>query len=988
MKRTKAGVRAALKRAERVAGAGSWEADLPGKRFFFSEEALRLHGLAPGAFGGTADDALGLVHPEDRERVLAALNATLERRAPFAVEFRIVRPDGTVRHMHAEGDVVRDGAGAALRAFGITQDVTERIRAERALHEEQERLALLAENVPAMIAYIDADHRYRYANPRYRLFYGGSEAPIAGRRIQEVLTPQTWEAARASFARALAGETVSYEGERWLHDGSRRYVSVSLVPHRGEGGAVLGLYILAMDITARHQAQRALRESEAGMRHAQEMAGLAYVVLGTDGRYERWSESWPRVLGLEPARLPKTTRESLDMVHADDRERFRQTAVQAARSRQRTVLEYRMQRGDGALAHLLQIMEPLGEPDAAGRVRWFVTMQDITERKLAESRIQRLNRVYAVRSGINAAIVRIRDRQELYQEVCRIGVERGGFPFVWLARVDAAGQRLVPVASAGEAGDFMERIRERLSLRDQVPGGHGLAAVAVRERRAVFVNDVEGSPHVLLKDLHRALGIRAVGVLPIVVEGAPVAALGLQAAEAGFFDEQEQRLLLELAGDIAFALDHIEKEERVRYLAYYDALTGLANRSLLLERLAAQTAAARERAAPLALAILNVERFKSLNDTLGRLAGDELLRQVAQRLGAAAGDSSRVARVGADEFALVRSPAGGRDEEAQWLREAQARVTREPFVLGGRELRVSLRAGVAVFPADGADADSLFRNAEAALRRARGGEPLVFYAPEMTERSAEKLELENRLRLAVERGEFVLYYQPKLDLATRRITGAEALIRWQSAELGLVPPARFIPMLEETGLIGQVGGWALAQAVDDQQRWRSRGRAAPRVSVNVSALELRRPDFVAGVKAALARGVAPLIDLEITESVLMEDLERNVQTLKALRELGVGAAIDDFGTGYSSLGYLARLPVQTLKIDRSFIVTMLDNQDVTTLVSTIVSMSRALRLRVVAEGVDSEAQARTLYLLGCDEVQGHLFGKAVPAAEFEALLPA
>jgi predicted signal transduction protein with EAL and GGDEF domain len=368
--------------------------------------------------------------------------------------------------------------------------------------------------------------------------------------------------------------------------------------------------------------------------------------------------------------------------------------------------------------------------------------------------------------------------------------------------------------------------------------------------------------------------------------------------------------------------------------------------------------------------------------------GDQLLREIGLRLRASVGDENRVARVGADEFAMVLTHPGTQEALAQRLRAGHARVTRDPFVIAGRELRMSFRGGVALFPADAADAESLFRNAEAALRRARSGELFVFYAREMTERVADKLELESKLRLALERGQLVLHYQPKLDLATRRITGAEALIRWQSPELGLVPPARFIPLLEETGLIGQAGAWALAQAVDDQQRWRRRGRAAPRVSVNVSALELRRPDFVAGVKAALARGVAPAIDLEITESVLIEDLERSVQTLKALRELGVGVAIDDFGTGYSSLGYLARLPVQALKIDRSFIASMLDNQDVTTLVSTIVSLSRALRLRVVAEGVDAEAQAKVLQLLGCDEVQGYLFGRPLPAADFEALLPA
>ena len=765
--------------------------------------------------------------------------------------------------------------------------------------------------------------------------------------------------------------------------------SVSLVPDRDEtAGSVRGICILVLDITAQYQAEMALRESEAGLRHAQELARLVHLVVDRDGSYRRWSMGWPLLLGLQGAAVPRTVREALEYVHPEDREGVRALVMEATRSHRTAVCEFRIRRGDGELIHVRQTTEPLGEPTADGRTQWFATLQDITAQKQAEDRIRRLNRVYAMLSGINGAIVRIRDRQELLDEACRIAVELGGFRFAWIWLVDAQAGRLVPGASAGEGQQFLERIAKHLSLRDDAPRGHGLAARAVRGERALFVNDTQTDPLILEKDLHLKLGIRSVAVLPIVLGGKPVAALGLHAADAGFFDEQEQQLLHELAGDIAFGLDHIEKEEKVRYLAYYDQLTGLANRTLLLERLAQQLSAARAAGHGLALVIVNLERFKIVNDTLGRQVGDELLRQIAGRLRLSAGDESLVARVGADQFAIILPQVRPQEDLAQRLRKGHASVTRDPFEIGGRELRVSFRSGVALFPADGADADSLFRNAEAALKKARSGELFVFYAQEMTERIAGDLELENRLRLAVERGEFVLHYQPKLDLATRRITGAEALIRWASPGAGLVPPAKFIPMLEETGLIAQVGPWALARAVEDQRRWREHGLAPPRVSVNVSAVELRRPEFVAAVKEALARGASPQIDLEITESLLMEDIGRSVEKLTALRELGVGVAIDDFGTGYSSLGYLARLPVQALKIDRSFIVTMFDDADIMTLVSTIISLAHTLHLKVVAEGVDSEAQAKILRSLRCDEVQGYLFSEPLTPGEFEALLGA
>jgi diguanylate cyclase (GGDEF)-like protein len=486
--------------------------------------------------------------------------------------------------------------------------------------------------------------------------------------------------------------------------------------------------------------------------------------------------------------------------------------------------------------------------------------------------------------------------------------------------------------------------------------------------------------------MHRALGIGAVAVLPVLLDGKPVAALGLHAAEAGFFDDEEQRLLLELAGDIAFALEHMEKEERVRYLAYYDALTGLANRSLLLERLGERVAAAALAGRTLALALINIERFKTINDSLGREAGDAVLKEFAARLQRTAGDPALVARVGGDVFAAIVPDVRDPERLGRLFEAAKARVEGEPYHARGTALRIATRAGVALFPRDAGDAETLFRDAEAALKRAQRGLPYAFYTAQMSERAAERLDLENRLRAAIEKREFVLHYQPKFELATRRLTGVEALIRWASPELGLVPPGRFIPLLEETGMILAVGAWALTQAVAERRRWRGLGLPAPRVAVNVSAIQVRQSDFVERLRELLGEGEAAGIDLELTESLLMEDVEGTVQKLTALRALGVGVAIDDFGTGYSSLGYLARLPAQALKIDRSFISTMLEDANAMTLVSTIISLAHSLRLKVVAEGVETEQQAKTLSLLRCDEVQGYLFCKPVPAAALEPML--
>src|SRR5216684_32320 len=593
---------------------------------------------------------------------------------------------------------------------------------------------------------------------------------------------------------------------------------------------------------ARRLAEERLKESEAGLHRAQVMAKIAHVVTGPDGSFERWSETLPQLIGAEPAEMPRSTREWLDLLHPDDRERFRATAIEAARAGTRKDVEYRLRRAGGGWSRVRQVIEPLqSQADAEGATRWFSTLQDVTEHRLAEEalhasqerarliiesaldafvamdakgvivdwnrqsertfgwsredalgrnlaetiipagyreahqrgltrfletgqgpvlnkrieitalhrdgrefpvelvitpirlangnafggfvrdisdrkaqeeKIQRLTRVYAVLSGINALIVRVRDRDELFREACRIAVEAGKFKLAWIGVVDREAACVKPVARHGGEEDYFQLMP--LALNESDREQYGLAGRAIRERRAMVVEDMAKDPRILLRREASERGFHSLVVLP------------LHATEVGFFDEEEMKLLIELSGDISFALDHIAKAEKLDYLAYYDSLTGLANRSLFHERLVQYVSAAQSAKDRLAVAVVDVDRFKIINDSLGRQAGDELLRQVAERIESHAGPI-RMARISADRFAIVRSGVNSESEVAriieQWLEECFG----PPYAVSGTELRVSAKAGIALFPNDGTDADTLFQNAEAALKKAKAtGERYLF----------------------------------------------------------------------------------------------------------------------------------------------------------------------------------------------------------------------------------------------------------------------
>jgi diguanylate cyclase (GGDEF)-like protein len=597
----------------------------------------------------------------------------------------------------------------------------------------------------------------------------------------------------------------------------------------------------------------------------------------------------------------------------------------------------------------------------------------------AEDRIQYLNRVYGVLSDINSLIVRTGGRDELLAEASRIAVERGGFPRAWFGLVDA-GRGAVKLAGDTPGTNGLDENDRRLSLLD-LGAGYSPIGLAVHTRQPVVSNDVAADPRGAFTAELLAHGIRSYAVFPLLSGDRVLGIFKLHAEVPQFFHGEELQLLAEMAGDVTFAIEHLEQKQIVDHLAYFDALTGLANARLLEDRLQQAIDHALQLDAPFALLVIDIIAFKMVNDAYGRHVGDEALRTVARRIGAAAGEG-RCARLGSNLFAILIPALASESDVAQEY-ERVLHAAFGTFNILNHTFDLAPRAGIAMVPVDGTEPAALLRNAEAALDEARlGGQRYRFHAQSSNARVAERMEMRRLLGGALAKGEFALHYQIKVNSRTRRPDSAEALLRWHSSEYGMVPPSTFVPILEETGLIETVGLWALGQAARDSLETAATMTADFRFAVNVSVLQLLQPGFADSVAATFGpfAGSAQL-DIEITESLLMRDVEDAIAKLRRLRAMGFKIAIDDFGTGYSSMAYLARLPVDYLKIDRSFVVALPDNPEGIAVVTAIISLAHSLRLGVIAEGVETAAQAALLTALGCEQLQGYHFGKPEPLAD-------
>ncbi|MFL6624703.1 MAG: EAL domain-containing protein [Sulfurifustis sp.] len=631
--------------------------------------------------------------------------------------------------------------------------------------------------------------------------------------------------------------------------------------------------------------------------------------------------------------------------------------------------------------------------------RWIIVniSREITERKLAEQARQRLSRMYAALGSTNEAILHAKSPEALYQRVCDAAVNGGKFITTAVLAPEAGTGRAYVLAMAG-AGEEQLR-RARIALDDAEPEGRGLVGTAFRTRAPCvsddFLNDARTSPW---HAAGREIGVKASAAVPLIKDSEAIGVLLFFSGERRAFNDDVIQLLERMAENIVFALHNFEHEaerrraeHRIQYLATHDALTGLPNRVMFGELLNHTIDASRRYGRTFAVLFIDLDRFKVINDSLGHGVGDKLLQEIATRLKQVLRSSDIIARLGGDEFVVLVPEANEPGQVAAIARKILSAVLK-PVQLNDQEFRVTASIGASLYPADAEDEESLMKNADMAMyiAKAEGKNNFQFYTKDIRAQSLERLTLETNLRRAFEREELYLNYQAKLDFKSGRITGVEALLRWKSPDLGPVPPAHFIPLAEETGLIVPIGRWVLKAACAQNVSWQREGLPRIRMAVNISARQFVDENFLNDVAAAIEEtGMDPsLLEIELTEGMVMQNADRASKTLAAIKRMGAHIAIDDFGTGYSSLAQIKRFPIDTLKVDRSFIRDIPHDSEDKAITEAIIAMAKTLSMTVVAEGVETEEQAAFLRTHACDEMQGYYFSKPVGPAEFAALLHA
>jgi diguanylate cyclase (GGDEF)-like protein/PAS domain S-box-containing protein len=798
----------------------------------------------------------------------------------------------------------------------------------------------------ALVVVLRPDGRIRQVNRRFTEEMSSSGAAPEGRVLDDWLHPDERRELGVALMRlpwpvlSPLLETMrrigAYAAEHRLLERKGQYrsywleASLQYDPQGKEEGAV----IWATDITPLKQQQERLLRSESLLKEAQRIAQLGHWELDLTCDRLTWSQEVYRIFELDPTAGPIGYADFIALVHPDDRAAVDEAYTYSLSAKRPYAIDHRLLFADGRVKWVAE--RCVTHYDAAGRpLRSVGAVQDITVNRQAEEQLRLAANVFD--DSLNGIVVTDADARI-------VKINPAFSKIMGYSAAEIVGRKTSLLQSGRHDEEFYRTLWTTLHREGQWQG-------EIWDRR----KDGRSIPlWQSISAVHDAQGqlTHFVGV---------------------FFDLSE----------------HKRSADHIHHLAYYDTLTELPNRQLFGERCEHALQRARCSGLSLALLFLDLDRFKYVNDSLGHPVGDDLLRAVAQRLKESLRHCDTVARLGGDEFIVLLEGVSSRRAIELTARRILA-AFHQPFLVHGHRLDVRTSIGVSCYPDDGEDTTTLIKNADLAMYQAKesGRGDFRFYEAHLTTHARERLFLEGELRNALKRNELTVHYQPQFAFPDGRLVGAEALLRWRHPQRGWIPPDLFIPIAEDAGLIVSIGEWVLRAACHQAKAWMAAGLKTPRIAVNLSGVQIERSDILATVTRALADAALPpeYLELEITETFIMRETQRNIKVMEELRALGVSLAIDDFGTGQSSLRYLNRLPVDKLKIDRSFIRDIPGDSDEIAITRAILALARSLRLRVLAEGVETARQAEFLEEAGCDEVQGYYFGWPMEPTSFRNLL--
>lgn len=833
----------------------------------------------------------------------------------------------------------RDAVGQLVRRFAsmrlaiersqteTSREIAARKQKEKELRSKSRQISDILESTTDAYFSVDSEWRLTYLSARAASLLKIEKGAVQGKQLWEEL-PELASMFYKPFRAALNGQkVVELEGYYSALD-----IWLEAHAHPSENG----LAVYMRDVSERRESESALRESETCQRAILDNVVDGIVTIDTNGVIETFNPAAEKIFGYKASEiLGRNVSELMPAPFASKHDNYLK--------RYRTTQNPRIVGGGSELqgkhkdGTVFPLDIALSEMLVGEQRKFIASMRDITERKQSEENLRLADRVFES----NSEGIVITDAETKILRVNNAFTRITGYQ-----PDEIIGNTPKSLSSGNHDADFYRNMW--LSLEVQ---GYWQGEIWNRRKNGEIYP--EWLSISVVRDEH--------GDISNYV--------------AVFTDITEKK----------------QAEERIHHLAYHDALTGLANRVLFKDRLTQSLVQAKRHKKSVAVMSVDIDRFKTINDTLGHPEGDVLLKIAAERIKESVREDDTVARTGGDEFELIL-PEFSQGENAGHVAQKILDNLARPCLLEGREVFITASIGIALYPADGQEQDELIKNADAAMYHAKeqGRNNYQFYTVEMNAAALERLTMENKLRRALERQEFLLHYQPKVDLHTGQVVGSEALLRWQCPDTGLVSPAEFIPLLEETGLIVPVGEWVLATACVQNKMWQDAGYRPHKVAVNLSPLQFGETDLVQAIRDILEQtGLDPCwLELEITEGSIMGDAEASVAKLHELRELGITIAIDDFGTGYSSLSYLTRFPVDVLKIDRAFVNDVTTNPESATLAEAIVAIGHSLKMEVVAEGVETEQQLNFMRSCRCDLIQGYYFSKPLPADDYPRLLGA